>query len=186
MKKLCLAIIVYALLTYLNSENTADKIGRSAERMARKAEIVAEKAEEVAREIEIQVSAEEIQQKPENTRMETPFMGVYFEDLTFEGARKRNYKYMYGVLISRVTSGTPAKLYRLIDGDILMEIGENKIYGSDHATRVISSYYVGDKVNLKIFRDGEVKIVEFVFGSRFKKSEKTEFSAENRKKESTV
>ncbi len=182
MKKLCLAIILYALFSYLSSENTADRIGKSAERMARKAEILAEKAEEVAREVEIQVSAEEIQEKPENTRMETPFMGVFFDDLTFEDARERNYKYMYGVLITHVTSNTPAKLYRVIDGDILMEIGGKKIYGSEHVKKVISSFYVGDKVVLKVFRDGEVQNLEFVFGSRYSDKKEKDFVVDDKKK----
>ena len=175
MKKLCLALIVYVLFSYLNSEIVTDDIERTAEEMARKAEIMAEEAEEAAREVEIaQNTALEIQQKPESSRMETPFMGVYFKDLTFEDAREKNYKYMYGVLISGVTQNTPARLYRLVSGDILMEIGGIKVYGRKHVTKVISQFYVGDKVTLKIFRDGVVKDIEFVFGSRYSnKQEKT-------------
>ncbi|MBT3169324.1 MAG: PDZ domain-containing protein [Candidatus Cloacimonetes bacterium] len=97
---------------------------------------------------------------------ETPFMGIYFGNLSLEKANELSFNKEYGVLINGVVENSPAKFYRLLKDDIIMAVDDKQVKNENAITKIISSYYVGDKVKLSIFRDGEMKDVDFVFGSR--------------------
>lgn len=95
-----------------------------------------------------------------------PFMGITYSELTLAEAAEMGYEYFYGIHLDTVVNGSAAYYYRLRQGDMLMQINENKIVEEKDLGRIISYYRVGDKVSLKIFRDGKVFEKPFVFGSR--------------------
>ena len=90
---------------------------------------------------------------------ETPFMGIYFGNLSLEKANELSFNKEYGVLINGVVENSPAKFYRLLKDDIIMAVDDKQVKNENAITKIISSYYVGDKVKLSIFRDGEMKDV---------------------------
>ncbi|MCD4828053.1 MAG: PDZ domain-containing protein [Candidatus Cloacimonetes bacterium] len=100
--------------------------------------------------------------------MEKPFMGVYYEEITLSEAREMGYEKFYGVLISGVVSDSPARLYRILEDDIIMEIGGRKVLNEESFSKIIDSHYIGDAVEIKLFRDGRTEVIDFVFGSRKK------------------
>jgi len=97
---------------------------------------------------------------------ETPFMGVYFEDLALEKATELGFNEKHGILITGIVDGTPAKYYRLLKDDVIVAVDDKQVKNEKAMLKIIASHYVGDKVKLSIFRDGEIKEIDFVFGSR--------------------
>jgi len=52
---------------------------------------------------------------------DTPLLGVYLADMTFQDAYEMHYDYNYGVLLSGVVPGGGAQQAGLMKGDIIME-----------------------------------------------------------------
>lgn len=59
-----------------------------------------------------------------------------------------------GALIGGVTKGTPADAAGLKQGDIIMAVEGRPIRSSNDLVNVVSSYKPGDKIKLKLWRDG--------------------------------
>lgn len=96
----------------------------------------------------------------------TPFLGVYLKDLTFKKMYELRYDQTYGVLITGVVRNGPAFKAGLMKDDIIMEFGGEKVKYEDHLIRLRNSHNVGDKVEVKYFRDGEVRTTTLILGSR--------------------
>ncbi|MFO7660941.1 MAG: PDZ domain-containing protein [Candidatus Cloacimonadaceae bacterium] len=99
---------------------------------------------------------------------DAPFFGIYPADLDFPKAQALNYPNSYGVLITGVVPNSPAYEYRLAEDDIIMEMDGKKVMNLKELDKLKTLYRAEDKVTLKIFRNGEIKDIEFVFGSRVK------------------
>jgi hypothetical protein len=95
-----------------------------------------------------------------------PFFGIYPAELDFPKAQELNYPNSYGVLITGVVPNSPAYQYRLVEDDIIMEIGGKKAMNLKEFDKLKAAYRAGDAVKLTIFRAGEIKTIDFVFGSK--------------------
>ena len=104
-----------------------------------------------------------------NESAETPLMGVYLDDLDFQDAYEMHYDYNYGVLLDGIVKGGPADRAGLMKGDIIMEFGGVKARYEDRLRSLIKSKHVGDKVEIKYFRDENVMTTTLILGSRLKK-----------------
>jgi serine protease Do len=65
-----------------------------------------------------------------------------------------------GVLVAQVTDDTPAKKAGLKDGDIILQVDDQEIRNPSNLRNTISLSEVGQKVNLRIIRDGKEKDVQ--------------------------
>jgi hypothetical protein len=99
---------------------------------------------------------------------DAPFFGIYPADLDFPKAQALNYPNSYGILITGIVPNSPAYQYRLAEDDILMEMDGKKALNLKEFDKLKALYRAGDSVVLKIFRNGEIKDVNFTFGSRIK------------------
>lgn len=99
-------------------------------------------------------------------KTDSPRMGVYTRNLTVSDLREMGYSKLYGVKITGIAPRSPARYFRLMPNDIIMEIDGVQIKDDNHLKNVIASYFVGDAVDLKIFRDGREINLDFTFGSR--------------------
>ncbi len=104
-------------------------------------------------------------------KMSSPYMGIYVEELSLAKAKALNYNKFYGVLITGIVSNSPAKYYRLMEDDIIMQMGDSKIEDQDSFNKVKDSFYVGDSIQIVVFRSGSEKTVPFKFGSREQKDD---------------
>ena len=59
-----------------------------------------------------------------------------------------------------VTSGSPAEKAGLKEGDIILEFSGEKITTDNSLSKIIMKYNPGDKITLKILRNGQEKMVE--------------------------
>ena len=96
------------------------------------------------------------------------YMGVYLENLSINDYDDLKMKDKYGILISKTIFEGPADLAGIIDGDVLMELGGDKIYTADQLTKMLSLYESGQKVKLKYYRDKKAKTINFTFGEKKK------------------
>ena len=71
-----------------------------------------------------------------------------------------------GALIAEVGPGSPAEKSGLKSGDIILAINDRKITGADNLTVTISQMHPGSLVNIKIFRNGQEKIIAAKLGER--------------------
>ncbi len=94
------------------------------------------------------------------------YMGVYAADLSLSKARELKYTGSYGIIINRISSNSPAQKFNLMANDILMKIDDHEMDDYKTFTRVLKEYSPGDKAKLTIFRVGEEKEIDFVFGGR--------------------
>lgn len=90
------------------------------------------------------------------------YLGVYPSDLNEELLEK--YQVKTGVLISEVVEQSPAEKAGLTNGDVIVEFGDTKVNSSEQIRQLIESKTAGDKVELKIIRDGARRDLTAVLG----------------------
>ena len=94
-------------------------------------------------------------------KIKTPFLGVRYLTITPSVKDSRKLPFDYGVLLVKgennepaVLPDSPAAKAGLEEGDIILEFGDRKIDLDHPLISRINLYSVGDKIKIKIFRDG--------------------------------
>ncbi len=103
-------------------------------------------------------------------RIVYPFLGVRYILITKSIAQKNNLPVDYGALIVRgnepgevaVIPGSAADKAGLRENDIILEIDGQKITPENSLSKLILKHDVGDRIVLKILRQGEEKIIDAV------------------------
>jgi serine protease Do len=90
------------------------------------------------------------------------YLGIYPMDLNDELSEE--YNTQTGVLVSEVVAGSPAEKTGLTNGDVILEFDGTKVNNSNHIRQLIESKMAGDKVELKVIRDGASKNLTAVLG----------------------
>ncbi|MEK7595758.1 MAG: trypsin-like peptidase domain-containing protein [Patescibacteria group bacterium] len=99
----------------------------------------------------------------EKGRIIRPFLGVNFSLITKDIAALR--RFPEGAFISRVGVDTPADKAGLQRGDIIIEMDGSKINDKNPLdVEIQQKHQVGDKVNLKIDRKGEILSLDATLG----------------------
>lgn len=73
---------------------------------------------------------------------------------------------IFGVLISQVLSGTPAREYGFQRGDIILAVNEEPFRTVDEFRNMIADIEPGTAVEIGIFREGRDRTIEVVLGER--------------------
>jgi S1-C subfamily serine protease len=115
---------------------------------------MAQGAQSIGFAIPINAAKKDISQVASNSKIVYPFLGVKYT-LSDNGA-----------LVSAVTSGSAAAKAGLKEKDVILEINGEKISTSDSMATIIQKYNAGDKVTLKISRDGKEQSVDVTLGER--------------------
>jgi S1-C subfamily serine protease len=103
-----------------------------------------------------------------------PFLGIRYVLITKEIQQEHNLPVDYGAWIVRgdrlgetaIFPGSAAEKAGLREGDILLEFNYEKITPENSLAKIILKYNPGDKVVLKILRNGKEKIVNVTLGER--------------------
>jgi len=69
-----------------------------------------------------------------------------------------------GAYVSAVVQGSPAEKAGLKRGDIILQINDEEVTGTNTLSKIINNLEVGDKITLKIDRDGKEITVTAVLG----------------------
>jgi len=99
---------------------------------------------------------------------DTPLLGVYLADMTFQEAYEMHYDYNYGVLLSGTVPGGGAQQAGLMKGDIIMEFGGQKARYEGQLSTMIKSKKAGEAVDIVFFRNEQVYETQAVLQSRQK------------------
>lgn len=92
-------------------------------------------------------------------RIEYPFIGISYTEVTPQLATEMNISVKNGVIVTQVTPGSPAARSGIQAQDVVTKIDSNVI-DEDHSLRsILFQYRVGDEVTLTVVRGGrEVQI----------------------------
>jgi len=100
--------------------------------------------------------------------VDTPLLGVYLADMTFQDAYEMHYDYNYGVLLSGTVPGGGAQQAGLMKGDIIMKFGGQKARYEAQLSTMIKSKKAGDTVDIVFFRNEQIYETQAVLQSRQK------------------
>jgi hypothetical protein len=106
------------------------------------------------------------EESDDESSVQKAFMGVFTENLSLKKARELSYPNNFGVLITGVSSNTPAEKHGLAKNDILMKFDDTELVDKETFESVITRYKAGDKIKLTYFRDGKENQIDFEFGKR--------------------
>ena len=91
-------------------------------------------------------------------------MGASFADVDSAEAKKLGLD--GGLLTSKVAAGSAAEKAGLKEGDLVYEVGGEKVTGTGHLRTLLAKYNAGDKVELKIIRKGKKESVSVTLDAR--------------------
>jgi serine protease Do len=94
------------------------------------------------------------------------WLGVSVQDITEDMAKSLQLKDRQGAMISEAFKNDPADRAGLKAGDIVTEINGKKIKDTHDLLLTVASFHVGDKVNVKVLRDGRELTFQVVISER--------------------
>jgi serine protease Do len=109
-----------------------------------------------------------------------PWLGIRVQDLTADMAEQFQVKDREGVLISQVEPGTGADKAGLTSGDIIKSVDDKAVKNASELIKEIQKRKVGQKVRLRLIRDGKEMTVEVNLTAM---PEKTEIAMEKEEAE---
>ncbi len=103
--------------------------------------------------------------------IKVPFLGVKYILIDEEVQKKFKLPFNYGAYIysgeskNSIVSGSPAEKIKLKEKDIILEVDGKKINSQNSLSQIVTGKNVGQKLILKVWREGKIFIVEAVLGS---------------------
>jgi serine protease Do len=88
------------------------------------------------------------------------FLGVSIQDITPALEKEFNLKQSGGALVGEVTPKSPAEKAGIQSGDVILELNGKQVKDSRHLKLQVASAAPGEKVPVKILRDGSTKNLE--------------------------
>lgn len=99
-------------------------------------------------------------------RIEYPFIGISYTEVTPQLAAEMNLNSKYGIVITQVTSNSPASRAGLRQQDVVTAIDNNPINETNSLRSILFRYRVGDKVTLTVERGGQTMQVDITLVAR--------------------
>jgi len=94
------------------------------------------------------------------------WMGISVQEVTEDIAKNLKLSQRGGALISEVFKGDPADQAGLRPGDVILEVNGKSIKDTHQLLIIIASFQVGEKVNVKVSRDGQEKTFQVTVAER--------------------
>jgi serine protease Do len=132
---------------------------------------VSQSGQNISFAISIDKAKKDIEQVKSSGKISYPYMGVRYIVLTEEYSKNNGFSVSYGALLAKgsgnapaIEVGSPAEKAGLKEGDIILEMGGEKIVQANTLSKAISKYNPGDSVSLKVLRDKEELNINIVLG----------------------
>jgi serine protease Do len=104
-------------------------------------------------------------------RVTRGWLGISVQDISEDIAKNLNHKNRSGAIVSDVFKGDPADLAGIKLGDVITEINGKAIKDTHDLLLTIAALHVGDKVSIKIIRDGKEMMFSVIVSERKDKPE---------------
>lgn len=134
---------------------------------------MAQGAQTIGFAIPINLAKRDINQVIKNNKLSYPFLGIRYVLVSEQVKQKYNLSLDYGALILKgdgdegaITKDSAAERAGLKENDLILEFNGEKVTIDNSLAKIISKYNPGDKVTLKILRDGQELNIEVVLGER--------------------
>jgi len=134
---------------------------------------MAQQAENIGFAIPINKAKKDIEQVKTLGKIVYPFLGVRYVLITENIQKENNLPVDYGAWVQKgeggeaaIFPGSAAEKTGLKEGDIILEFSGEKITTENSLAKIIMKYNPGDKITLKILREGKEKIFEVILDER--------------------
>ena len=134
---------------------------------------MAVQAQSIGFSVPVNKAKKDIKQVKKIGKIIYPFLGIRYLLIDESVKSKKNLPVDYGALIAKSKDGKPSVVPNsaaakagLKEGDIILEFGGQKITVKNSLSKIISKYNPGDKVTLKILRNGKKITKEVILGKR--------------------
>lgn len=114
--------------------------------------------------IPIEVAMDVAQQLKEHGKVSRGWLGVLIQDVTLELAESLGMSKPQGALVAKVMPDSPAAKARLQVGDVIMSFNGKEIVQSSKLPPVVGTTPVGERVPVKVMREGRTKMLSVVLG----------------------
>ncbi len=133
----------------------------------------AQGAQSIGFAIPINMAKKDIAQIKSGNRIIYPFLGVRYVLVSGDVKNKYNLSVDYGALVLKgsrgeaaVTPGSAAEKAGIQENDVILSINNEKITINNPLSKIIQKYNAGDKVTLRILRNGKEIDVDATLGER--------------------
>ena len=116
--------------------------------------------------IPARVAKETVRQLIANGSVTRGWLGIQLQEVTTELAAALGLKSNGGVLVAEVIDGTPASNAGLVSGDVILGIADNDVKTSNELSRRVASFPPGERIKVKILRDGKTRNLTVTLGKR--------------------
>lgn len=116
--------------------------------------------------IPARVAKETVAQLIKNGSVTRGWLGIQLQEVTTEIAAAIGLKEPGGVLVADVIDGTPAQKAGLEDGDVILGLDGEDVGTANELSRRVASFRPGEKVDLRVQRDGKIRNVTVKLGQR--------------------
>ncbi len=134
---------------------------------------MAQGAESIGFAIPINIAKKDISQIIATNKIVYPFLGVRYLLVDDVVQQKYNLTVDYGAIVLKgpngeaaVTKDSAADKAGIKENDVILEVNGEKITQDESMAQIIQKYNPGDKITLKILRDGKEISADVVLGSR--------------------
>ena len=114
--------------------------------------------------IPVNIAKSSIQQLKEKGKVTRSWLGVSIQAITPERARSMGLKGERGVLVQDVTKGGPAEKANIKPGDVILEFDGKALNEMNELPRLVAAAPVGEKLPVKVLRDGRMMEVMITIG----------------------
>ncbi len=112
------------------------------------------------------VAKETIAQLIANGSVTRGWLGIQLQEVDGDIASALGVKDNSGVLVAEVIDGTPAEKGGLESGDVITAINGAPVPNPNMLSRRVASFPPGEKIDVKILRDGKEKTIKVTLGER--------------------
>lgn len=109
--------------------------------------------------------------KTDGTR--SAWLGVYTQSVTKQIAEEMKLPVSYGVVVDDVVEDSPAEEAGLQEDDIIVSINGTRIADAADLTDLVADQKPGDKVTIKLYRDGKEQTLDATLAARKNPNKRT-------------
>ncbi|RMH43572.1 MAG: PDZ domain-containing protein, partial [Gammaproteobacteria bacterium] len=116
--------------------------------------------------IPIEVAMHVAEQLKKHGKVRRGYLGVTYQDVDYDLAQSFGMDEVYGAIIPEVSEGSPAERGGLKAGDIVLEINGHRLESAADLPFMIGLTEPGERIRVKILRDGKEKNLTIKVGER--------------------